>query len=108
MTVLTVLRRARALIVKGWTRGTFARDKSGREVGLYDKGACRFCADGALMRAAGETTHASIFAGTVYARAFHALAGCMTGLPPTFNDRQNSKKPVLAAFDAAIKAEARK
>lgn len=44
------LEAARALIEKGWAKQTLARRANGREVDFASPDACRFCADGALMR----------------------------------------------------------
>lgn len=50
-----VLRRAGELIQQGWQRGMNAANVSGQSVSPYAPEACKFCAGGALRRAAFET-----------------------------------------------------
>ena len=47
-----VWERAIALIEKGWAKYTYARDAKGNEVNMFDTSAVKFCAEGAVMRAA--------------------------------------------------------
>ncbi len=94
MTVIQVLRRARALVAKGWTRRVWARDSGWRGVDPASKKACQWCADGAL--------HASAPTPALYEKAAAALTAVVGGVFPPWNDAQKSKKPVLAAFDKAI------
>ncbi len=96
--MLKVLRKARKLILKGWTRQTFARDKRNEPVSAQSKKACKFCAAGAIYRSAGTID--------VIAELEKLLPPNVNNLYPslgTFNDRQSSKWPVVKLFDAAIK-----
>lgn len=54
MTPLDVLKGARQLIASPtrWTTGAYARNKEGYEVGVYDVVACKWCAVGAIYKAA--------------------------------------------------------
>ncbi len=92
-TVLQALRKARALIAKGWTQGTFAKDRDGISVDVNDPDACRFCAAGAVLRVCGS--------GSLFDKV---LSGALGGLFPRFNDLPTTKKSdVLRVFDEAIK-----
>lgn len=97
MTTIQVLTKARALIVRGWTKYAFARDKHGHRVGPLAKTACRWCADGSLRAASGGIE------APVYKRALAALSGVMGGVAPTVNDAaETTKKDIVNAFDRAI------
>jgi hypothetical protein len=83
------LREAKALIERGWTRGESSRDG-------------RVCALGALAMALRGDPNAALY-GRDYrdiSRIFEQVIGDDTLYE--WNDRQPSKKPVLAAFDRAI------
>jgi hypothetical protein len=73
-----VLRDARALIANQthWTRGVLSRAASGRPVMWYDQEACRWCAVGALNRAAydlvGDRERAAQIADEVLVACFPA------------------------------------
>jgi hypothetical protein len=92
-----VLIQARALVVRGWCRGTLARNWFGRSVSPYPRRAVKWCASGALKAAAMTCSSQD-----------HWLATCrLNGVIPDddivdFNDRQKTVEPVLAAFDQAI------
>lgn len=92
MTTAEKLRKARALIEHGWTRGSLAKTEHGQQVDSLDPRARRFCAVGALDRVGGLD-------------CYRHLASV---LPPgvkkvaDFNDAQRSKKPVLGLYDRAI------
>ena len=97
-TVVSVLRDARALVAKGWTRGTMHRRPGGRDC---------YCAVAALRMATyGDLDEPLDFSdlGSAAGDAFAAAAGCGSSLYGVlrWNDRQTTKKPVLAAFDKAI------
>jgi len=50
--VVTILRKARRLLNKGWTQKSLARDKWGHDVNdVMSKSACKFCLTGAVLRA---------------------------------------------------------
>ena len=48
MTTKEVLEQARALIERGWTQGTAARNANGDHVAATSRHACMWCATGAL------------------------------------------------------------
>lgn len=45
------IRRARELIEAGWIQGFYAADANGRQVSVKSKDACKFCLEGALIKA---------------------------------------------------------
>ncbi len=101
MKPVTVLRRARKLIEKGWCKDWSAEDKKGNYALPYSKAAVKWCAYGAISAfqcaVATERDARSLLDAVVPGRDI-----------VTFNDGQKSKRPVLAAFDRAIAlAEAR-
>ncbi len=82
-----VLRKAAALVEKGWCKGAYARDSAGRSIDLDeypdDPDARRFCALGALMRTSGRVgTYKALIhvdkavdltnGGLVYVNDYHA------------------------------------
>ena len=96
--VIQTLKRARALIAKGFTKFTLARDKAGLPVLVNSPAATSYCANGALIRVASKKP-------AIYIRALAALNGVVTGLVPEVNDRpETTKADVLRAFDRAIKS----
>lgn len=98
----TVLTKAKKLIEKGWCRETAAKNASGEAVDPLDKSACRWCAMGALERVRGYDG-----AITISPEDRYLSAACGVSSHPwsyiSFNEDQTSKRPVLAAFDRAIK-----
>jgi hypothetical protein len=105
--VAQILAAARALIAtpESWTTGTTARDADGRNLGdderaALDEDAVRWCAGGAIMRAAGDTR--------TWEPAQRALervidpqrAGPFIGVWNDMTGRTHGE--VLAAFDRAI------
>lgn len=104
MTVVQVLRKARALIRKGWTQGTGARTKSGKGVDSMARSAVRFCCLGAIWR----FDHGAV------TDSVRCLSRAINGksiewdsehldVVERFNDNPARKKAeVLALFDRAI------
>lgn len=95
-----ILRKAKALVEKGWCRGCYAKAANGARRGRWDDDATKFCMLGALFRAVGPDSYAG----------FELVADILlrqTGgfRLDTFNDQQRNKRPILAAFDRAIAAE---
>jgi hypothetical protein len=95
-----VLRNARALIEEPtrWTRGVLGRAASGRPVMWHDEEACRWCALGAINRAAydlvGDKEQAEGIADEVIASCFpHNLSW--------INDK-NGHAAVLKLFSDAL------
>jgi len=96
-----LLIRARGFIERGWCRDTYARDANGNPVDPCDKCAVSWSLTGAI-RAAG---------GAPDIETAQQVRKClMDAVGPgwksffEFNDRQESVKPILAAFDRAIAA----
>lgn len=101
--VLAVLKKARALVARGWCQGAAARARNNRRVATDHAGASRFCAWGALARAAGPKEHGM-------REATYLLCAILkvNGLSD-FNDAKGrTKAEVLAAFDRAIKLAGRR
>jgi hypothetical protein len=107
-TEMAIIRRAREIISEpdSWTQGESARNRSGEGVGAADYAACRWCAWGALYKAAYEMD----LPGETYKRA-DAAADL---LPPAWegffdlvviNDTLGHAA-VLSLFDKALAAEA--
>ena len=55
--VRRLLMDAKALIQrpKNWTQRAYSRDAKGKQVGILSSEACRFCAEGTLLRVYDET-----------------------------------------------------
>jgi hypothetical protein len=90
----TVLKKARKLIERGWTKDACARDKNGLPVAVDSKEACRWCMFGSLLAVARNDQ------GRMEAGAF--LAEASNGSYIELNERAPNRRPVLAAFDRAI------
>jgi hypothetical protein len=91
------LRRAKALIKKGWCKGSFARDKNGMGVPFNSPQAVKFCMLGAVYRAAGSSSN------NLATDLYHILCKVMPNTVSYFNDKFGRKKSqILAKFDQAI------
>ena len=104
MTTLQVLKRARALIRKGWTQGAMRRfNRKGEPVA--------WCSYGALcdsLPELGVSSHEALarVAGAAYASIERAMGGKNSMV--AWNDHPGrTKAQVLRAFDKAIKAQAK-
>lgn len=53
---IQVCEKAAQLVDKGWVQGTNALDEAGRITDFFDPGAVRFCAVGAIARAARQVS----------------------------------------------------
>ena len=95
-----VLRTARALIAEPtrWTRGVLGRAASGRPVMWHDGEACRWCALGAIHRAAYDLVGDKERAEAI---ADEAIAACFAGNLSWINDN-NGHATVLNLFDDAL------
>jgi hypothetical protein len=93
--IIKALKKTRRLILKGWTRGAYARDARRRAVPYDSKTAVCWCLMGAVDRAAGPV--GDVEDALNQALGAYSLAG--------FNDSQKTKGPVLALIDKAIAAE---
>lgn len=102
-----VLQTARKLIAKGWTKEAYARTKTGRVVNVNSRAAAKFCALGAISKAAWKpkNVHYGIGGQVMFLLqdVLH-LRGESYNFLGSFNDRQKTKKPVLALFDEALVA----
>lgn len=95
MSTKQTLTNARSMLVRGWTRGVYARDADGNEVSTSDTEAVCWCLEGAIFES--RTSYDN------YADMMEAIACCIDGERIcNFNDRQESVEPVLALIDKAI------
>ncbi len=96
--VLNLLREGRARIVRGWTKGSFARNRSGRLVLSWHVDAKKWCAMGALNAEGppfGNVQAALDFLSRVLPRNL--------GSVDVFNDApETTKQDVLDLYDRAI------
>lgn len=105
MNTVEILEKARELISdeSRWTQGEYARDNRGHDVDFNDSSACKFCALGAVLAAAGAEDDCD----SVTAHADHLLAEAVGGRfindVACFND-SHSHAEILAVFDRAIAA----
>ena len=102
METIDILRSARALIdtPEKWTRGTNARNASGRSVPFDSPSAVCFCAYGAVLRASGGEIVLAC------QRLWEALPAGWPDIFPLYNDYPDTTyADVLALFDRAIAAE---
>lgn len=107
LTTAEVLTTASGYIRRGWTRHTLARNRYRTRVPVTDAEACRFCALGAVYRAAGvNPTWARLDRHAAYYRAIAWLnqAANEAGYASIaeLNDKARSKGTVLHAYDRAI------
>lgn len=110
-----VLRHAKGLLERGWTRHTSARAHDRRQVSEDDPDARFFCATAANWRAAREL-FGYAWAGAMQTRTGHAVVAAARALRPsrppvslpTLNDFVvRSKRELLRAYDAALAERAR-
>lgn len=79
---------------RGWTKGTFARDRDGKAVPVLSDRADTFDMNGAIVRAVGGITPDSLAAAS-------ALSASLGAHVPTWQDTASFHE-VLACFDRAI------
>jgi len=84
-----------------WTRGAMARTADGRPCGCLDPLAARFCAVGALHRAAAELIGAHVFERVVEAEEFVLTANKSVFGLPCVNDIEG-REAVIAMFKVAL------
>ena len=98
---LLIIQRASEIIgdQEHWCRGSLARGKAGASVSVYDTGARRFCAMGALILAASELCSDDTDASNLAYSVGKMISP--TGSLVFVNDHQGHAA-VLALFDAAI------
>lgn len=107
MTAIEILRDARALILKGWSRGAMYRDNDGHPCDRDN--AFSYCSSAAIRVAAniGDGECAPL------GHPYHEAVGMMRDQVPGrfyithYNDDQTSVRPMVAAFDRAIEAAER-
>lgn len=111
--VVSLLRKVRRLLAKGWTQKTFARNKWGNSVSFFSKSACKFCLGGAIRRVAvpsGKDTAQEYIVfnrlRTIIGNAVPSDAGLHYSIV-MFNDMQphtqQGKANVLRVLDVLIK-----
>jgi hypothetical protein len=98
---IQVLERARLIVADPtrWTRGTFARTKTGRVVSTFNDSAYKFCAMGALLLAAFELTGDAGSASQILEKTAKVLSP--TGSLTLINDYQGHAA-VLDLFDRTL------
>jgi hypothetical protein len=102
-----VLINARTLIAdpQHWTWGTLARSREGQEVSWADRFAHRWCAMGAIYRAAfdllGDANKAANVGNDVVRSIIPPGVSQLRGYLATLNDRKGHAA-VIAAFDRAL------
>lgn len=101
MKTVTVLKKSRALLDKGWTQGWFAKDENGCHVDYGAHNATYFCIAGAVYRTVGVAT----------APGSSDAMDALTAVAPAqykfslsqYNDApRRTKAQVLGLFDRAI------
>lgn len=90
------LRKARGFIEQGWCQGNSALDERGNKVPALSAKAVKFCMWGALGRATRNEKD------WIDIENYMRRATGITDMPE-FNDSRKSVKPILKAFDKAIK-----
>jgi hypothetical protein len=108
-TEIAIIRRAREIISdpEKWTQHAGAREASGFEVVPHSTVACRWCAWGAIQKAAREIVGQGIYVHSLRAAARLDTNIVQSGLHPLFavNDQQGHAA-VLSLFDKALAMEA--
>jgi len=105
-----VLINARGLIAnpQHWTRGTLARSREGEEVSWVDKSAHRWCAMGAIYRAAydllGDANKAATVGNDVVRSTAPVGVSQLRGYLATLNDH-GGHAAVIGAFDRALSVD---
>lgn len=93
MKTSTHLRKARALVNKGWCKGDFERVVEGKKC---------YCLTGAIMAIDSMSTVETVKLISEFTVPYHGPEYVLT--PISFNDHpKTTKKDVLAVFDLAIK-----
>lgn len=101
--LLVVLHHARALVERGWTQGSEARNADGDKVPAASREACQWCALGAVLAVIDQR-------GGSFTPAFDALSAQIPdpahcGAVWLYNDDQGrTKDEILALYDRAILA----
>lgn len=103
-TEIAIIRRAREIISdpESWTSGTYARDDQGQSVDPDHRSACRWCALGAIARAAIELDAQPGDGAAAVDRLYEAAENMQTVV--TTND-QLGHAATLSLFDKALAAE---
>lgn len=103
---VTLLRRARAAVVRGWTKGGFWTDRAGHEVDEPRK-VCRVCTSGACALVTARLGRAVYNQPQANKRRADRLLMLVTWANPgvevvTFTHSSVTKRTVLGWFDNAI------
>lgn len=108
MVVLMHLKAARELLAKGWTKGSFARNKDNNCTLVDMPDACKWCALGAIYAPVNESArwrqgqpHPLVTAAIREVESTLRQRGCDRDIV-RFNDAQTSAEPVLEVFDETI------
>lgn len=100
------LKHARALIENGWCKNNYAEDANGKKVEPFSESAVRFCAYGAIERAAHSLCYPDLEIEVSVRKEAHKRLKSVIPFPyssiPGFNDNQSDVQPVLFVFDKAI------
>lgn len=113
MKLSEIVKNAKKLIEDGWTKGTSARDKYGKEVEYFSPNACQFCAVGAYARIVDEnrgpdnnywqiTNNIRQVFEEVLIHDMQFKWPTDVSATPAFNDSQESVEPVLELYDRVI------
>lgn len=99
---LEYIKKARAKIDEGWTQNAYARTAKGTACGACDPSARSWCAEGALIHAAGGNSVKYL---TLYKIVVSRLANNRYKTLPSWNDDLcETKEEVLVGFDRVIKS----
>lgn len=102
ITSADVLKRMRAILQKGWTKGYYARGKSGRIVEPDSKAAVRYCLTGARLRATIDLKCEHVIENRVRRLIIECLPQRNVNVE-AFNDALGTKKSdVMAVVNCAI------
>lgn len=107
MTPAALLKKAKALISdpNAWIRGHAGTDKSGLPVRANHPDACRWCALGALWKAADYDTREAIYCEIVDAEVCLESAlgvSLITGIARYNDDPETTHTDVMSLYDRAI------
>lgn len=102
---LRILKGARALVVKGWAKHSYALDKNDEPVPATNKDAVKFCLSGAVYRGwrdIGCGPTARVCVDTIIDQVAGVYSGESSAV--TFNDAEKTtKKDILKVIDRAAR-----
>lgn len=100
---LEYIKLARAKIAEGWTQDSYARTAKGQSCGACDPSACSWCAEGALIHAAGGNSLKYINLNRIVANRLGKNRRRSFTLPYWNDELCKTQDEVLAGFDQVIK-----